>query len=505
MATVGDRATAPAGGPWWEASLWAVAAGALYVLLAKDAFYKTDGTDIVWLLDGYLREGRPHPWHVGYLPALGAFQRGLAAIGLVPDPLHLGAWFSASGAALGVGWLRAGTRRLGFDAGTARLATAAFACGPGVLLFATVVEFHGPVLAPIGLVFWWTCVQAARPTWVGMVALGALCHLPFLLHGSTAALPAWLLAFFVARRRPSSGLLRPVGQAALAGAVHAALLLALPRLWPGFYGFYADLAAGERTESATGRPQSLDHLPEIVLQEWLWPLLPVSVLVLLALRHRSLWLEFGAFVVGLAPFLWICVRLLVHEPEHGAYLVPLTLPAALLVAQAARGRVRVCVWLLLPLGLWPLLGDQRRHFTAQRDHDRAFAAGIAAAAGGTPSFVLIGSHRELTAAYARLPADEFLWVRPNALMPRGDVTPQHLQGTDAHLRALHAAGRVVLLTDVALRSLDDPAAARRAEMPSLTDVRPNDEVGGPLFAAQLRAGFELVPAGPGLYRLVPKP
>ncbi len=509
----------PAGrGPWWEPGVWFAGSLCLYILLAQAVFYKTDGPDIARLLDAHLQTAAPlgHPWHVGFLPALDGFRRLLAWGGIEPGYVQLGDWFSALGAALGVAFSLAGCRRL-VPVAVARTAVLVMAVCPGILLFATVVEYHGPLLAPLGLAFWWTAVQIGRPSWVGMLGLGGLCHLAFLMHGQALFYPVWLLAFFVVRRWSLVGnRQRDLVLAGLAGACHAGLWLVLPRLLPGSYGMWADLATGLQTEASIGRPQSLDYTPAILWQEWLWPLLPVSVLVLAAPLQRALRAEFGAFLLGLLPFLYISVRQLVFEPEYGAYVLPMVLPASLLVAEVAGTRWRRPLLASLLVGLLPIVGGQRTHLAAQCDFDAAFAEAVTMAAGtsGAVPFVLVGSHREMAAAYAclgvlarrrdPLTAERFLWVRENATMPRERATPEHFVGVEAYLRALHAAGRPVLITSGALASLDDPRAAMLAEKPSL-DVAANATMAGPLFAQQLRQRFELLPAAPGMLRLVPKP
>jgi len=492
-------------GPRAEPLLWFVLALCLYLSLGESAFYKTDGPDIVRLLDEHLQTGAPltHPWHCGYLPALLGFRRLLALVGLLPGYLQLGVWFSAVGVAVGVAGLRAGARLLGLPAPVARLATAALMLSPGSLLFGTVVEFHGPLLGLVGICFWWTCGLVVQPSAWRAVVLGGLCHLAFLIDGQALFLPGWLAAFLLARRAPQARRPRELVLAALFLLVHAVLFLVMPRLFPGQYGFWADLAAGLREEGSIGRPQSLDYAPHIFWHEWLAPLLPVSLLVFAAPLQRSLRGEFAAFAIGAAPFFYLSVRQLVFEPEHGAYMLPMVLPAALLVAQAAGPRLRRRLWPMLLVGLLPWLAEARPPLRAAAEQDAAFAAAVAEAAATRKPLVLVGSARELASAYARLQPDELLWVRSSAALPLELATSAHFAGMVAQLRALHQQGRAVLMTSTALASLEDPAAAMLQEKASLK-VPDNRTLAGPRFAATLREHFALQPQPGGLLRVVPR-
>ena len=60
-----------------------------------------------------LDAGQRHPWHVGYLPALGLFRDMLGWVGIEPTPMRLGTLFSATGMALGIMFFFAALRRLG--------------------------------------------------------------------------------------------------------------------------------------------------------------------------------------------------------------------------------------------------------------------------------------------------------------------------------------------------------------------------------------------------------
>ncbi len=477
----------------------------LCAALGQRVFYKTDGVDLLWLL----HEGRrSHPWHVGYLPVLGWLRDLLAGTGL--GLLRLGTLFSALGVGLAVWALHDAQRLLGAGRDEARAAALLLLLSPGVLLFGTVVEFHGPALGLAALAFAWTARQAGRPRAWGMVVLGGLTHAAFLMHGSLLFLPALLLPWFLARRWPAAAAAarrRALLLALLAAVVHGLLFVLLPRLWPAFYGDYADLGAALRREGSTGRPQGLEWTPVILWQEWIAALLPLSLAFLPAWWRRPLRPEILALLAGLLPFLYVCVRQLVYAPEHGAYLLPLLPLAARLTAAVWSG---FRLWLLLGLSAVLALLQLWQH---DRTHWPAYAAwrdGVAAAGAGAP-YVLIDTHQELRFAFATLPhgrspadpACRFVYVRSLATLPRAQWTPEHALGVLAFLEAQRAAGRVLVISAETVAALADPAAAARAELPT-AQIQPSAELSGPLFLGALRERFAFEPDGARFQRLQPR-
>ena len=238
---------------------WFLGSLLLYLFLGAEVFYKTDGPDLLRLL----QTGERHPWHVGYLPALAVFSRLIEWTGLQLSPIVLGNAFSAVGMATGVALFHAGLRVLGRSKGVREIATALFALSPAATLFGSVVEFHGPVMAAVGLAFWWLAVQIRRPSYWGMALLGCLTHLAFLLHSSSIVLPAWLLLFFLAHRWQPEQRRIAIGQCLVAGMVHSILFVGLPRIFAEFYGWHSDWQKAAEMEASIGRPQSLDFLGEI--------------------------------------------------------------------------------------------------------------------------------------------------------------------------------------------------------------------------------------------------
>ncbi|HZT56886.1 MAG TPA: hypothetical protein VFA35_11710, partial [Burkholderiaceae bacterium] len=469
--------------PW----LWFLLAFGVYAACGATVFYKTDGPDILWLL----HEGLPHPWHVGYLPLLKAWRWVIHLVGIEPSLMRLGTSFSALGAAVGVAGFAAGLRRLGLDAPRARAAVLLLAAAPTALLFATCVEFHALLLGATGVAFWWTTVMIARPSWWGMALLGALTHVAFLMHFSGICLPAFLLSFFVARRWADSAARgRTLALGAVAGVVHVVLWYALPRLFVAFYGVHSDLAAAFAKEASIGRPQSLDWTPVIFAQEWLWPVLPLSVTCWLGATRRGLRLEFAAFVLGFLPFLYLCVRQLVFEPENGAYLLPLVPAAALLTVQALPLRVAASLALVAVLGAPFVVRCEQTGWDDPAEYARVIA-GYDGAAAGRPYVVLLGTHREMSIGYARLapwtgaaPRRDFLYVRQMATMPRTLYTEAMRRGSVEGLRRVIDAGGAVLTTAATRAFLRDPESVMRAEK-LLADIPRNDEMTGPLLSADL--------------------
>jgi hypothetical protein len=495
--------------PW----LWFLLAFGAYLACGASVFYKTDGPDILWLL----HEGLPHPWHVGYLPLLQAWRWVIHLVGVEPSLMRLGTSFSALGAAVGVAAFAAGLRRLGLDAPRARAAVLLLAAAPTALLFATVVEFHAPLLGAVGVAFWWTTVMIARPSWWGMAVLGALTHVAFLMHFSGICLPAWLLSFFVARRwADTAGRVRTLLLGAVAGAVHVALWYALPRLFVAFYGVHSDLAAAFAKEASIGRPQSLDWTPVIFAQEWLWPVLPVSLTCWLALLRRGLRLEVAAFVLGFLPFLYLCVRQLVFEPENGAYLLPMVPAAALLTVQALPPRAGALLALLTVLGAPFVRCFEQMGWDLRSDYGR-LVDGFGAAAHGQPFLALLGTHGEMAIGYARLtpwagaaPGRDFLYVRQMATMPRALYSEAMREGNIDGLRKVIAGGGAVLMTEATRYFMQDPESVMRAEK-LLADIPKNETMTGPVLLQDLERAFAFVPVNVGgekdastILRLEPK-
>lgn len=480
----------------FEPAIWFLLTFGLYVGYGAETFYKTDGPDLLWLFDVH----RQHPWHVGYLPAFTVWHQILHLLHLDGSMFRVFTSFSALGMATGVAMFVAGLRRLCVDGVRRASAALLLAACPAAMLFGCVVELHAPLMAVVGLAFFWTTVQIKQPTVLGMICLSVLTHCAFLMHSSGLLLPAWLLPFFLARRRPIQT--RDVVLSVLAGSVHVVLFFVLPRVFPGFYGVHADLASALAKESSINRPQSIDYAGVIFLQEWLWPLLPVSATCFFAVFRRSLRAEFFAFLIGLCPFLYLCVRQLVFEKENGAYLLPMMLPAVLLTVASLPQRVTavlafisVLLALSAPISLRPFqpgLADAGEH--------RRFVQHLEVAAQNRPFLVLVGTHREMSIGYERLlpwagPGQplgrNFLSIRETAAMPRTTfVATGFDKGIVAELQKLTGQGAALLMPQRTRNYLLDPAPFMRAEK-ATSEIPP--DMAGPALLQALEAAFAFIP------------
>lgn len=479
-------------GRGFEPVLFGLAAFVLYAALLQRAFYKTDGPDLLWLLE----HGERHPWHVGYLPLLHGLRALLSPLGC--SDFRIAGLYSALGAAVAVATLRAGLWQLGMPRTKAWLATALLACNPGTLRFATVVEFHAPFLGACGLAFLCTCVMAVRPRWWGMALLGVSTHAAFLMHATGIFLPVLLLALFLALRWRHGERRRDLRLAVLAGAVHAALFLLLPKLLPGFYGFHADMAQAAAVEGSIGRDQSLANTFEILVQEWV-PLQPLAFAVLVAFVLPRCRREALALLLGFLPFLYWSVRQLKDEPEHGAYLLPVLLPAARLVALALPSPLSIALvlWSLVS-AFWQVGLEEQATWQGYQAWHRS----LLAAADGRPPYVIVGRHEEMGMAKVLLRPDEFFYIRDAAAMPPAELPPALLAAVDQQLAAKLASGAAVLLSAGGLAMLQDPQAALQAETPHrVVAKKPR---AGPELLAHLQQAFRFVPHAGGVVQLLPR-
>lgn len=224
------------------------------------------------------------------------------------------------------------------------------------------------------------------------------------------------------------------------GLVHTALVFVLTD----------PLSARTFVDEGFGRPQGIEYLPRVVLDEFVLALLPLSVLACFAsLRERTRLLGVAA-LVSAVPYCAAALHLLVNEPEFGAYLIPLVLPyAGIAVLAWPRYILVAAVVVGASLGLRTIRIFDPKPADAQyrRDLGERFESGGGAVFLGTPS--------ELTAfllaapQFEPMPLDEFLVQPPETVRA---ALPYFDRKLDERL----SKGELVLLTEGARQLLTQP-------------------------------------------------
>lgn len=427
----------------------------VYALFAQGTVYKFDAEPIVLAV---VYKQMISPRHVALVPLLGLVHPWVAGPtwGVYQTALAL----SALGVAVGVFFVHRGFTRM-TSPGNAALAACAFALCPPIFFFATVVEYHGPFVAPLGLAFYAFALLLERRSILAAIGVGLACGLAFLMHSSGILLPGLFGVWYLSRCAHTEQPRRLAAVLAGLGASFAAMMLAVPGIahvlggrfeWSGFFGGAADAPGGVST---------LAIVPKTIWQEWLVPFLPVSVTWLLAFRRRELRREAIALVVCLVPYLAMSHLLLRGDPEFGAYLLPLALPAVwLTLAATPRWSFVVIVLAGATLGV-----------VAIRNHDkpeigRAYADASRQITGGKPAALLVGSVDETFACFVALPE-----CQPYPLYHAAHPDPVergYLPSIREFVARQHEQGRQVFLTAVGRLFLDSPEAfgydARRAAL-----------------------------------------
>jgi hypothetical protein len=227
---------------------------------------------------------------------------------------------------------------------------------------------------------------------------------------------------------------------------------------------------GRSLAHLTAEPDWLARLPQHaaveLYREWIWPMLPLSVAVAAAAGRRALRAEAAWFGAALLPYTALAVVVLGifrETSEHGAYLLPLVWPAALLVQAAWPRRA----WLPL-LALSAALAWLQ---VAQHDNPgpgRAYAAGLRELSGSHRPFLLVGDYADLDALHVHLPRVRFAFVTEYVGIIPPEQTPALLHKVDELLAQRLADGDCVYLTEGAERFLADPqVGALRPAAPAL--------------------------------------
>ncbi|MEZ5988902.1 MAG: hypothetical protein R3F30_07220 [Planctomycetota bacterium] len=437
---------------------------ALYVLLRQDVFYREDGYQLV---HHHLAKGRSwHDVHPLYLPVLAWFQRLVSMEGW--NEFEVASMFSAASVAFCVLMVGLTARRAGLQAREGVPWMLLTGLCPGVTFFATVVEFHGFFLAFVGICFWQAerLVSGEPPPhrWLSAGLLGLGTALATAAHASGHLLVPLLGAWVIARRDRLDRLPELIAFAAthmvlyLVGLAVVDVVLGLPRHAAGrsaeWLSEWIDVGA------IFGRV-----LPSL-WHEVLVPFAPLNLaLVWTVLRAwpnppTLLQVRVGAAAFGLY---WLAALLILADPndgsaivEHGAYLLPLAIPAAYWVARRLEP-----VWLdLLVLASLALAWNaiDLHGYENRGQQDAAMAAGFATLGLG-PEDVVICGPEESMGLYIQGATCKQVMVLDCAEWSSGTAA-----GVVVKMREQLAEGRRILVTQRALDLLGDARLGPEAQI-----------------------------------------
>lgn len=386
MSAAGDRAPRVAR----DAALVFVVAFAALFALRQHTIYSVDAHSLLLTA----RDGLAvHKYHFAYLPLLWLAGRLGALVGATVH--DAGATLSAAGVAAGIAWAHVANRRLIADRTSALAATALFATAPAVVFFGTVVEVHGPFLGCCGPAFVAIAAVAVRPSLAAGALFGLATALAYAGHATGAVLPMMALpvAAVLARERGASW--RTIARCLpVATLVHGLLVVGIPLLVRALAAHPTPFGEELGWLARSVTPAGLLHAAWC---DWLRPFLPLSLLGVAALvprRTRALAVALTAAVVG---YVVLTVLLTGEDSEHGAYVLPLAWPAALV---AARLVPRLALPAAILGGAALAVVDVARHDTREQ---LPFAEGYAEVIEDRPAFVIAGGHCEVAAFLLDLP------------------------------------------------------------------------------------------------------
>lgn len=441
--------------------------GALYLLLGQKSWYKIDGQITI------LRLAESGPGHPRHLLADELLRIFLPVSDLFGCTTYEGvrAFSAALGAAAGV-VLHRSAAMLGFSRLRCAAAQLALAASPGLVFYATVVEFHAPFLFFASLAFAATtrlglAARLSWPTALGALACACFSAFAYLQHASGQVLPALLAPWlFVLMRRGGARLPSCLTLAAVLGAMHLALAKGLPVAIrsAGLFERFAP-AASDATSFRyitwhldTLSWSELEHVPTTLLFEWVFPFAVASIAAFFAgpsaCAERRIPGARRALALALVPYLAITFLLMRHENEFGAYAIPCSLLACLLAASCTLPRV---LMLLSLLALFAGITDVRTvdSQTSGRDFERSCAAlGVQ-----DTLIALVASESERDDALMALPNrrfQQYLWLQRDVLAQLGRAQARawlELQVREGRRLAASPAAMLVLEQVPPLRAM----------------------------------------------------
>ena len=433
-----------------RADSWWITIGALlvYLLLAQDTLYKTDGHyQLAQVSNGqYL-----HPYHFLYGPILYLWNAmaGMAGLSIYRAATIL----SALGMAAGVGLSHRACALLGLNRTQCATAALVIATAPATVFFATIVELHGLFFAFAGLAFVATARLVQRPGIGRGAMLGVATGLGFLAHATGTLLVPWLAAIACVLVIESGASMRPLLPSLLAFAsVHAAFVVGCPRLLETIgFALPANSASDFFLTYARKNLLHPELLPGVVWHEWVLPFFPLSVLWIPAVLRRGSRGLGIVLLVGVFLYSVFTLALLGDESERGSYTIPLAWPAALLLVRLPTRWLQLGV---IVVGATAAVIQITQHDTRP---SRAFADGLREVVADRPSLLIIGNHLEMEGMFVHHPNVPWRILLVEAELDAALMLQfEGLQKLDVFLQS---SGRDLYLTAGARTFLLDPTYA----------------------------------------------
>ena len=466
-----------------DALLVALIALGITRALRQEAIYG-DGSGLLSLRAQGMLEYQGHQL---YMPCIALLQRLLAPLGW--SLFEIESFASSLGTSLGIGFLFLAALSFGVSRSRSWLLSACVIATPAIAFYASVIEIHGVFLAPVGLSFWIAGHLATRPTSRTNLAvaagLGTVTAVSALVHTTGHILPVCILPLVYAVRRERAALtLRAVVlETASLAALHFAIYAAV---FQWLHPVSANAPFLDRARYLLSGLERIDlqAWPTSAWNEFGFAFLPLSILWPIAFLRPALRVQALGFLGSWLAYQMVPFVLLGDTTnEHGAYLVPLAFPAALLVVRSAREWILV---LTICIGAIAAIGQVRDHDRLAKDWPSAAEVAEFTARGTrifvvatTAEFAPVLKHEPSTLP---VPLDQLLLANPS--------DEQIVSGFVSTCEVMRRTGREILVTDVALRSLrEDP----RRQLRLLKD------------AVMARYGLERIAVSDLLaWRLVPK-
>jgi hypothetical protein len=402
MATSGPAAN---NGRAWRETWWLAAVGfALFVALRQETLH---GTDWRWLVLWLDEPGAVHPQHPGYLPPARALRWLLSPLGL--DVYSVLCVYSALGGGLAVAGFHRAVLALRGDSTAARCAAVLAMFTPALFHFATVCELHAPFTAVMAWASFGAVRWAKHGAPADALATGALAGAATLLHATGHLLvPCFVGAVWWANRtRTWRWRLAHGGRCALAHAAVWGVLFAAMRAMGHLPASVVGMAALPGDAGAPDSPLAYllwslrdvhlaTQLAPTVATEWLLPYAPASLLALASLGRARTLRPFGwLWLAALASYLAVTVVMVhAYTDERGAYLLPLLLPAVLLMQES------------VPRRAWPVLvavtivcGMTLRGEPGRLPPDHAFGRAAVLMAREQPTVFFVAAFPEMDGAF----------------------------------------------------------------------------------------------------------